>query len=358
MTVEGANVAQLRSAATQFSKGASALETSAKALHSLIGSATQWRGPDADRFRSQWSGQSTRTINAAVEALQQAAKTLQRNADEQEKASAVSTGGTAVAGGGSVGSQEPGGAAGLFNRLQPSKKSDHNNIDPHGEGIHFDEVRGPDGKTRLIVYLEGTGQGKQMGLLDNPAAINGTTTPYLTDRINKELSKLPDGVKSDVMLVGFSQGGMDAQNIAASGRYNVTNLVTYGSPLIQPDTPSIATVHLQAYGDKVPGMGPIGIGIDDGADMVQKGGLVGGAKAVGDTANYLARTSTQSNWIYEADPSNAPAGSLGTELNPLGNHSVATYQNVANDFDKSTDPHFAAVKQSMQKYNGTIVSSS
>ena len=61
MAVEGADVAELRSAATQFSKGASALEASTKALHSLITTTTQWRGPDADSFRSQWSTMSIRS---------------------------------------------------------------------------------------------------------------------------------------------------------------------------------------------------------------------------------------------------------------------------------------------------------
>lgn len=342
MSVEGADVAQLRSAAAQFNKGASALESSSKALHSLIGSGTQWRGPDADRFRSQWSGQSTRTITAAVDALRQAAKTLQRNADEQERASA-------------------GGTAGLFGRLQPGLDGNGANTDADGDGIHFDVVVGPDSRTRLIVYLEGTGQGSQMSLFGNPAVINGTENTYLTDRINQQLGQLPDGMKTDVMLVGFSQGGMDAQNIAASGRYNVTNMVTYGSPLIQPDNPSIDTVHLQADGDKVPGMGPLGMAINDGAAMVQhaqKGDLGGGAQAIHDTANYVARTSAHSQWIFEADPANAPAESVSTKMNPLGNHGIPTYQNVATAFDDSTDPHFDAIKQSMQKFDGTIVSSS
>ena len=46
----------------------------------------------------------------------------------------------------------------------------------------------------------------------------------------------PPGSKDyEMMLVGYSQGGMDAQNLAALRKYNVTSLVTYGSPLTQAD---------------------------------------------------------------------------------------------------------------------------
>jgi hypothetical protein len=352
MTVEGADVAQLRSAAAQFSKGASALEASAKALHSLIGSATRWRGPDADRFRSQWSGQSARTINAAVDALRQASKTLQRNADEQDKASAVHVG-DAVATSVYQGSAAPNGTAQLFDSL--NKDNDHNK----GDGFHIDKVVGPDGKTRLIVYFEGTFEADRLTVARNGDVIKGLVDPYLTKQIDEALRQTPDGMKSDVMLVGFSQGGMDAQNIAASGRYHVTDLVTYGSPLVQPDNPGIATVHLQAKGDNVPNLGLAGIGADGVVDMVQHGDLIGGAQAVGDAVNYVGRTSTPSNWIFESDPHIAPPelSNIGADVQwaAIGNHGVPAYQAVAADFDKSTDPHYDAVKQSMQKFDGPVL---
>jgi hypothetical protein len=76
MTLNGADVAELRTAATHFTTSASALETSAKALHSLIGGGTKWRGPDAERFRSEWANVSARTIAAAVASLRGAADEL------------------------------------------------------------------------------------------------------------------------------------------------------------------------------------------------------------------------------------------------------------------------------------------
>ena len=52
------------------------------------------------------------------------------------------------------------------------------------------------------------------------------------------------------MLVGFSQGGMDAQNIAASGRYDVTSVVTFGS-IVQPASMDYYTINLWDTRDNI-----------------------------------------------------------------------------------------------------------
>jgi hypothetical protein len=43
MAMDGADVAQLRTLAAQLATGAERLDATAKALHSLINGATQWR---------------------------------------------------------------------------------------------------------------------------------------------------------------------------------------------------------------------------------------------------------------------------------------------------------------------------
>ena len=351
MAVEGADVAELRSAATQFSKGASALESSTKALHSLISTTTQWRGPDADRFRSQWSGESARTITAAVSALNEAANTLRRNADEQDNASAVNAADTAAAAGVYGGSAASTSTAQLFDRICKDNDGDL-------DGFHIDRVVGPDGKTRLIAYFEGTGQAPRLTVDRNAKLTDGWVDPYLTSKIDRALSETPDGKITDIMLVGFSQGGMDAQNIAASGRYHVTNLVTYGSPVIQHDNAGIDTVHLQAKGDNVPEMGLFGAAVE----AMQNPPVIGIGQAVGEMTNYVSRTSTPSNWIYEADPCIAATDvsiyGVDTGVSVIGNHGDPAYQAVASDFDGSNDPHFANVKKSMEKFDGTVLSAS
>src|ERR1700682_3200897 len=89
MVYNGADVAQLRASATQFNQVASAMESSAKAVHSMITNGATWSGPDADRFRSQWTSVSSPNIAAVVEGLRQGADLLRRNAAEQEQVSTV-----------------------------------------------------------------------------------------------------------------------------------------------------------------------------------------------------------------------------------------------------------------------------
>ncbi len=56
------------------------------------------------------------------------------------------------------------------------------------------------------------------------------------------------------MLAGYSQGGMDAQILAQSGKLNgdVAAVVTYGSPIVENPGSGYTTVHLQDSGDIVP----------------------------------------------------------------------------------------------------------
>lgn len=242
MAVHGADADQLRTAATQFSKGASALESSAKTLHSLIGTTTQWRGPDADRFRSQWSSTSARTITAAVNALREAADILRRNATEQEKASAASGGSL----GGASASQPiaavnaPAGLNGLWDELH--------HVPAHSAGYRVQEVIGTDHVTRYVVYIVGTNSADGQNIWSNIAA--GAGVPD-----DKQLAALrniiPNG--AEVMLVGHSQGGMDAQNIAMqqNNGFTVTQVVTFGSPV--RDDLNVPAIHLQADGDHIPG---------------------------------------------------------------------------------------------------------
>lgn len=344
MAVQGADAGQLRATATQLDKGASALESSAKTLHSLIGTTTQWRGPDADRFRSQWSSSSARIIATAVDALRQAADTLRRNANEQEEASKATGGGIPAQG--SPGDPAAISAASLFSRVAHD--------DSTKDGFHTETVVGPDGRTRLIVYFEGSLQADRLTVQRNGLLVGGWVDPYLTTKLDSALSGLPEGKKTEMMFVGFSQGGMDAQNLASSGHYNVTNLVTYGSPLIQPDSAKIQTVHLQATGDNVPGMGPLGAVVN----AMQSPPVIGIGQAISDLTNFNARTSALSDRIFQSDPSIAPTniviGGIDTGISPLGNHGDAAYQRVAADFDRSQDPRFTQVKKSMEKFGTSV----
>ena len=139
-------------------------------------------------------------------------------------------------------------------------------------------------------------------------------------------------------MVGLSQGGMDAQNFASSGKYNVTTLVTYGSPIIQSDNPNIQTVHIQAVGDPVPAAGEaaqIAMNALKGKYAVP---IVGPLAYAGDVVGKVAPANT-----FSYDPHDG----VGMQVHEND------YPVAAQAFDKSDDARFDDVKQSMKKFEGT-----
>lgn len=87
MPMFGADIEALRQLATTFKNKADELDTDVDAVLTQALHSSPWEGPDADAFRSSWSTQLTPRIQEAVAALRTAALDLQRNADEQERAS-------------------------------------------------------------------------------------------------------------------------------------------------------------------------------------------------------------------------------------------------------------------------------
>lgn len=327
MGVVGADAEQLRATAAQFSQAADRLQGSLKGLSSYVSNAGFWRGPDSERFRSDWNGQAVYSINAAVEALRNGAEVLRRNADEQEQASRADRGGASGGGSANSGATDPcqpapTGAAELFARQS---------ADDDGDGFHVEKVLCEDGTVRFIVYFEGLYGADRLNEDRTAKLLDGWVDPYLTAKLDKALAENP---YAEIMLVGYSAGGIDAQNIAASGKYNVTNVVTYGSPVIQPDNPNIATAHLHADGDLVP-LGGAATAAAQGPPVIS---LLNGDL----TNNLAAQLPSSTNHVFVSDPN---AG-LWQE------HSSAAYQNVAGDFDRSTDARFTDVKDSMKRFEG------
>ncbi|MGE2716263.1 WXG100 family type VII secretion target [Mycolicibacterium litorale] len=237
MTVIGADPAQLRTTAGQFAQAADRLQGSLKGLNSVVLNTGIWRGPDSERFRSEWNGQSTHALNAAISALRAGAEVLRRNADEQDDASRAD-------GGGSGGSTQYGKAAsGLHDMWDEFRDVPHDS-----SGYRVQKVVGEDGVERYVVYIVGTDGSVTQTKWENVDAISGVTDDEQLDAL---VRLIPDG--AEVMLVGYSQGGIDAQNIAASGRLNVSQIVTFGSP-VRNDL-DVSAVHLQDAFDPVPGSG-------------------------------------------------------------------------------------------------------
>ena len=82
----GADVAQLRVLASAMSRAGNKLHSQLTGFNASV-TGTPWPGPDAERFRHDWRNSHSRSLLAATAFLQQAARDLVRNADEQETAS-------------------------------------------------------------------------------------------------------------------------------------------------------------------------------------------------------------------------------------------------------------------------------
>jgi hypothetical protein len=86
--VVGADLDQLRTLANTLTQAADRLENASVQTTAGLAS-VRWMGPDAERHRNQWQGESVPHIRSAADALRSAAAAVRRNADEQQTASAA-----------------------------------------------------------------------------------------------------------------------------------------------------------------------------------------------------------------------------------------------------------------------------
>jgi pimeloyl-ACP methyl ester carboxylesterase len=244
---------------------------------------------------------------------------------------------------------------------------DMNAGDKSADGVLVQKVVDANGNERLVVYLNGTDASDRMTVAENlDAALNPKVDQEIRDRIDKALreSGYDPNDKSKqppIMLVGYSQGGMDAERIAAMHQYNVTTLVTYGAPLVVADQPGITTVHLRAVGDNIPNVpaeilaAPTVIS-NPVVGLAQEAALRNGW-SVGVPGNTIPLTdplSGPSHNIYTVDP-HVPDATDGTG-SYAGNHTIEkTYLTVGSDFDKSTDPDLVAKQKAIAAFQGSVV---
>jgi hypothetical protein len=87
----GADVEALRLLGAQLGSQAEELEGLTKRLTARVESA-QWRGPDGDRFRSDWSGRYSAMIRSAAFAIRGASEAAKSNAAQQDSASGANDG--------------------------------------------------------------------------------------------------------------------------------------------------------------------------------------------------------------------------------------------------------------------------
>lgn len=324
MNVVGADAEQLRATAKQMTQAADRLQTSMKSLTTLVSNTSMWRGPDSEQFRSEWKGQSAHSLNSAVDKLRAGADALRRNADQQEVASRADGG--AIAGSGRHDSSTNSGYGPAAHGLNGMWKEISDT--PNGgdmSGYRVQKVVDENGKERYIVYIGGT----TLNPLDHQSwganidAISGRPDEA---QLNALRRRIPEG--AEVMLVGYSQGGIDAQNIAASKALNVQQIVTYGSP-VRNDL-NVSAVHLQYFQDVVPS-----------SSAVRP-----------DLWSDSARDANNNVEVFSSKPSLLTVFGVGEHGSGYGNLSNK-WDEVANS---GADERAARSAETLRKFQGTVVS--
>lgn len=86
MAIFGQDVQQVRDLSRQLTTKASDIQGVVSQLTSAVNS-VNWQGPDATRFKNDWSNTHVPQLKRVISALQDASQAASRNADEQERAS-------------------------------------------------------------------------------------------------------------------------------------------------------------------------------------------------------------------------------------------------------------------------------
>lgn len=87
--VYGADVVELRALSERMSRSAADLDRIVNLLTHQITATTAWVGPNAQRFRGDWSGSHRGVVASSARALRDCAAALRRNAEDQDRTSAA-----------------------------------------------------------------------------------------------------------------------------------------------------------------------------------------------------------------------------------------------------------------------------
>lgn len=340
----GADVEQLRGLAQRFDMQSDRMREVA-ASSSIAIMTAEWTGAEVDHLRTNWSKTSRPLILRVAGELAQTAADLRRRAAEQERVSAAATGGTASSPPAVVlttVAESPHDIRGLVDGVREVHES--------GSPLRIQEIVGPDGRVRLVLNIGGTrdsweGLGGWREDVELYSRGDSPVVRAVRDQLDTQLKAHPD---AEIMLVGYSQGGMVAQALAVSGRCdNLVEVVTIGSPRFDDvDFGNVNVTRLEHRADPV----------------------VNGTEYL-DGSVFEDAGRDFRNWFEGRTPPNAPvdfrAGNPFENLrleDPRANtvHDVSTrdYDWIAEQFTASTDPAVVAARERIEAFlDGTVTRS-
>lgn len=146
-----------------------------------------------------------------------------------------------------------------LSELYARQRSVHSGMD-NGR-VRVDKVRGADGVERVVVYVPATtdwsvGSGNGTDMQTNLETIAGKDSA-MRKVVRQALEDAGVDGSTDIMLVGYSQGGIVAMSLADdpdfTAKYNVTTVVTVGSPVSDYQVPdSVEVLSIEHDHDLVP----------------------------------------------------------------------------------------------------------
>ncbi|QGP90616.1 hypothetical protein GKZ92_23180 (plasmid) [Gordonia sp. 135] len=190
-----------------------------------------------------------------------------------------------------------------------------------------------DGVTRVIVYVGGTDfwnpAAGQSGI-ENAWAINSYPDRDLMLAIEDAIHDTAyddSGALKEVLLVGYSQGGIDAINMANLDAFNVVGVVTFGSPL-QTAVVDYPAIHIRDTRDEVVNW----VSGGDGEELQRQEGNI-----------FSGRASTTKDWWNPSD-------------NIHGDYN--TYVEVGKQFDNKIGNDLRShddIRRVLQNFNGEVI---
>lgn len=210
------------------------------------------------------------------------------------------------------------------------------------DAFRIQKVVGGDGVVRFIVYFSGTDSAYDdlmSGGENVPASfgISTRTREHLESLIAGHTKDHPD---AEIMLVGHSQGGMYAEAIAASGQFNVKEVLTVGAPGVPV---------LGGYG------GANVTRLQHSSDAVVFGTEAARLKVLGPGGYLLNNLGTQGGLDLSGEVATFVSGRPNEGLSA---HTLdeGDYNWLADQYEKSSDASIVAARERQSPFlNGTIV---
>jgi len=220
------------------------------------------------------------------------------------------------------------------------------------DAFRIQKVLGPDGVERFIVYISGTGSASDglMSAEENVAASFGMSTRTRENLERLIADHIGDQTDAEIMLVGHSQGGMYAEAIAASGRFNVKEVIAVGSPGVPVVNGygGANVTRLQHNADWVVNGVEWGRGavLGPGNHGLLNIGAAGGLDSSGSVETFRAGNPAEGFLNENSDPWNSQSHMLRE----------GDYNWIAEQYEASIDPSIVAARERQSAFlGGTVV---